>query len=278
MTTLVDGVLEPPMILNYLEWSSRRGLRPRTVEDFGRTLTRLERHVGELVLAPEAAIRHWWETLSVGAGSRAAYLAHVSGYYRWLVREGLRADDPTVRLVRPRQHRHLPRPIPTTRLATALEQAVAPISVWLALAAYMGLRACEIATLHGEDIDRGQLLVRDGKGGRQRLVPVHPEVDRLLAGFPSMPGTLFSDRRGRPMLANTVSKTANRYLHGLGIPDTLHSLRHWFGTSVYRECHDLRLTQELMGHQSPVYTAGYAAWDREAAGAVVRRLGLTIPL
>ena len=62
--------------------------------------------------------------------------------------------------------------------------------------------------------------------------------------------------------ANQVQRRANRYLHQLGITETLHQLRHLYGTSVYKATgHDLRATQELMRHQSPVSTAGYTQID-----------------
>jgi site-specific recombinase XerC len=46
-------------------------------------------------------------------------------------------------------------------------------------------------------------------------------------------------------------------------------MRHWFGTSVYRASHDIRLTQELMGHASVATTQLYTAWESEKAAAVV---------
>ena len=266
------------MLEQHLEWCRRRELRPTYVDEIRRTLTRLERQIQTpLEKATEAQLETWWDSLAVSPGARNAYIAHVSGFFRYLRHQRIREDDPTERLIRPRQHRGLPRPIDDMRLRRALSTAEAPISVWLALACYMGLRAHEIATIHGEDIRGDRLFVRDGKGGRQRIVPVHPLVAKLLVGSP-MSGPVFTNANGGTLKANTVSQRSNRFLHGVGIPDTIHSLRHWFGSAVYRESRDLRLTQELMGHASPLTTAGYAAWNSEAAAEVVNKLKLAIPL
>lgn len=59
------------------------------------------------------------------------------------------------------------------------------------------------------------------------------------------------------------------YFEGLGIEATAHQLRHWFGTRTYAACRDIRVVQELLGHQDPATTATYTAFsDGEAAAAV----------
>jgi len=68
-----------------------------------------------------------------------------------------------------------------------------------------------------------------------------------------------------------VSRLCGQYLHGLGIPEPLHSLRHYFGSSLYAASQDLRLTGEVMGHQSPATTAGYVSYSHAAAVEAVER-------
>lgn len=68
-----------------------------------------------------------------------------------------------------------------------------------------------------------------------------------------------SDGHAGPNRPKHVSNLAAGYLHDAGIPATLHMLRHRFGTEAYRVDRDLRLVQELLGHQDPASTAGYAA-------------------
>ena len=56
------------------------------------------------------------------------------------------------------------------------------------------------------------------------------------------------------------------YLHEHGIDATARQLRHWFGTEVYAAGHDIRVTQELLGHSDPSTTAGYIAYSHVDAG------------
>jgi integrase/recombinase XerC len=71
-----------------------------------------------------------------------------------------------------------------------------------------------------------------------------------------------------------VGNAIGHYLHDLGINATGHQLRHWFGSEVYANTHDIRVTQELLGHSSPTTTAGYVAYSHVDAAAAVASLRL----
>jgi len=73
-----------------------------------------------------------------------------------------------------------------------------------------------------------------------------------------------------------VSLLGNMFLHGVGVGDTLHSLRHWFASGVYRTSgKDLLLVRDLLGHSSVRTTTVYAQFDRAGAAAAVLALGST---
>ncbi len=271
LTARVTARYRTPMA-EYCARLQRQGLRPRYILEVKRTLLRADGETGGLAAANRDSLEGWWDSLQVGPGARNAYHAHLAGYFKYLRQSGVRSDDPMAALIKPRMPRQLPRPIDDVRLAKALGAAVYPINAWLLLASMMGLRAHEIAGLHGEDISPDHVLIRDGKGGKQRVVPLHPDVAAVLRA--PRPGLVFLNTQGRPLTANTLSHRANRFLHDLGISDTLHTLRHWYGTNVYRESQDLRLTQELLGHSSPTTTALYVAWNDSAAMDVVHRLSV----
>lgn len=263
----------------HLDALRQRNLRPSTISKRKRTVLRLNAYLGcEAEHATPAMLEAWWASLTISPESRTVDLAHVSQFYKWLVRDGWRADDPTVRLVRPRKRRLLPRPISDEDLQLALFTASTRVLPWLTLGAFAGFRACEVAGLRREDVwehaEPPKIIVVDGKGGKQRVVPCHSKVRALLPDLPQR-GALFRNlKTGGPLPAHRVSQEANLHLHSLGIGSTFHSLRHWFGTRVYQQSLDLRLTQDLLGHEDPKYTAGYAAWTPGKGAEVIDALHL----
>lgn len=144
-----------------------------------------------------------------------------------------------------------------------------------------GLRAKEIALLRRESVlDTAVppvlLVARDATKGRaERAVPLSAFAlaGLLEAGLPAS-GWVFRRRDGHPGPNSPakVSQLSNRYLHDAGITATLHQCRHRFGTQAYAVRRDLRMVQELMGHQQPETTAGYVLVDQADAAAVVGEL------
>jgi integrase/recombinase XerC len=108
------------------------------------------------------------------------------------------------------------------------------------------------------------LIVRESKGGDPSVVPLAATLLPEIAPLVDIDGWCFPKGRGGSghVTASQVQKRANAFLHELGVPETLHQLRHLYGTNVYRATgRDLRATQELMRHRSPVSTAGYTFVD-----------------
>jgi integrase len=267
-----------PVMVRYRAFQVQRNLAKQYITTTSYTLGRLERDLGiPLETATEEQLADWYAelTLTLNPQTRGVYLAHVTRFYGWLVLERIRVDDPTIRLPRPKNKRGMPRPISDTSLRLALKSASSKVRPFLLLSAYAGLRAGEIAGLHAEDVQRESdppvLIVRDGKGGKQRVVPLHPLVVAELEHLPQS-GPLFLNRWGDQIAPNSVSARVGRHLESLGLTECLHQCRHYFATSVYRQSLDLRLTQELCGHADPSTTARYAAWAPEKAAAVVSAL------
>lgn len=247
---------------DHLRHLTRRNLRPSTIAQRRRALSRLGRSF-DLTRASTEDIEDWLDRRDLQPEGRATEISHLRGFYRWAVAEGRLERDPTIKLVRPRVPRRLPRPIPEGDLAMAVELAPWPIRAMLMLAAFSGLRAIEIAGLCGEHIhlDQGVILVAEGKGGGMSSVPIPPALVAVLRDLP-VSGPCFRLKNGRQTKAHNVSHWCNDYLHGLGISHTLHSLRHRYGTQAYIATgRDLRATQELLRHRTPVSTAIYTWVD-----------------
>jgi len=266
------------LIAAYARDSTNRGLQPTTIEMrtvrlrcFARWV---DRPLGEVTTDD---VERFLAARKICVRTRYTWLSHLSCLYRWGMRRGHFTVDPTINIDRPRLPRLLPRPISDDNLTAAIEAADYKVRAVLLLASHMGLRCCEIALLHANDVidtaDSPMILVH-GKGAKDRMIPLHPLVLESLAPLPHR-GFLF--RRGEtadPLSAAEVSILMRRHLHDQGIDATGHQLRHWFATRVYRATRDLRLTQELLGHASPTTTACYTAWATGDATAAVGCVGL----
>lgn len=267
-------------VAEHLRWCKLRNLRAGTIEQRRRALTRLECALAPtpLIDATERQLADWYAALAdvVQPESRATELSHVRQFYRWCVLDGRRADDPTRRLMRPRIGRRVPRPISEGDLEIALAGASDRVRPWLVLAGFCGLRAMEISQLRREDVMDRQtspvIMIIDGKGGKDRVVPLAPLVIRELyrQDLPAR-GHLFLrfDGQPGPLPPHAISKYANTALRSLGIEATLHQLRHRFATKTYEAIGDLRVVQELLGHSSPTTTSSYAAHSEAKAVSAV---------
>ncbi len=268
------NVMVDPAVAAYVEWMTQRNLSAETVRSRMTVLRQLRAHAGKpLLKATRADLDAWQRQLALADSSRASYVSIVAGFYRWAVKQGLCAHDPSQWLVIPKIARRRPRPIGEEHLAAALSAADEPVRTWLLLAAYSGLRGKEIATLERGDVyDEASspvLLVR-GKGDKERIVPLTPLVLDALRPYLRTAGPLFRRADGSPADAQSVRKPCNAHLRELGIPSTLHRLRSRFATRLYAlSGHNLLMVKDLLGHASPATTSIYAAWeDSEAAAAV----------
>lgn len=260
----------------HLHHLTARNLRPNYIESRRRVLERLERHLGTDPLNATLEDLRCYLDRGLSAGSLATEIAHLKGFYRWALLEGCISSDPTLRLERPKLPPGQPRPISSQDLAVALAVASDLIRPMLYLAAYAGLRACEIAPLRGEDLlleaDPPLLVVTEGKGGIPGSVPVCSILLPELAQLPRR-GWCFPRIDGRPghMSRYRICQLCNGLLHGISIDASLHQLRHWYATEIYRATRDLRVTQKLMRHASSKTTDRYTyIADQDGTDAVAQ--------
>ena len=131
-----------------------------------------------------------------------------------------------------------------------------------------GLRVSELTGLCWRDLDTelGMVMVRAGKGNKDRLVPAgEPALDALLAWRAAMPtawspdGPVITNLRGGRLTTRSVQKmVAQRLLRaGVDTPLTPHGLRHCFATHLLNAGADLRSIQEMLGHSSLATTQRY---------------------
>lgn len=213
--------------------------------------------------------------------TQATYYKSLAAFHAFLQREGMRADNPNTMIRRPRPAKGRPRPCSTPALHALVAAAGPKGRPKVILAAWQGLRAGEVARVRGEDVDpyAGTLRVR-GKGGKERVLPLHPAVTELALSMPVRGWWFPSPSRAHsPVHPAAVSGAVRRACRAAGMPaHGAHPLRHWFATWAVRSGADLRTVQELLGHASLETTAIYTQVSDDACRAAVLRLpGLPEP-
>ena len=200
------------------------------------------------------------------------------GLHRFAHREGITADDPARAVRPPAPARRLPRALPLDRVERLLDAAGPPDTApglrdraLLELLYGTGARISEAVGLDVDDLERGTGLVRlDGKGGKQRMVPVGSYASRavdayLVRGRPALAaagrgdGALFLNRRGGRLSRQSAWAVLRAAADRAGLAEQVspHTLRHSFATHLLDGGADVRVVQELLGHASVTTTQVY---------------------
>lgn len=189
-----------------------------------------------------------------------SFVTTLKSFYKWAHRKGLTDTDPTVDLLPVRAQIGHPRPAPEDVVQHGLQTTDQRTRLMIALAAYAGLRCCEIALIQNSDAIRtthGWELRVHGKGDKTRIIPIPDELGRRIG---RADGYLFPGDKHGHLSAHYVSKLVSREL-----PDgwTAHTLRHRFASAAYLADRDIRAVQELLGHASVATTQIYTAIPRD---------------
>lgn len=244
---------------HFRAWCEERG-----VEDAGEiSLPLLERYRATLFHARQKDGR------PLGWGTQAQKLVALKGLAKWLVRTHRLLYNPAAELELPRRTHHLPGAVLTAEEAErVLAQPDVRVPLGLRDRAMLevlystGLRRTELIRLRLSDVDaaRGSVLVREGKGGRDRLVPIGERAlawtERYLTEarpalvVPPDRGVLFLSRRGRRVRANRLSELVRDYVAAadIGKRGSCHLFRHTMATLLLEGGADIRDIQEMLGH------------------------------
>lgn len=270
------------IVRSHCEWLRRTGATPITQRYRQGVLHRLAQTLPDPLLdATPDDLERWHTSLTVSLSTLAGYTSHVRQFYRWAVLTGRLDVDPTTHLPKTRVPRRRPRPVPDADLRVALTCAGEPIRTWLVLAAFMGLRAMEIAAMRRDDlteVDARLYLDGVGKGRKPYRLPVPEHVVPVLTPHLSgRTGPLWRTAPGgRPSRPVDVSEQVVKFFRGIGMPYSLHQCRHSFGTSLYRHTRDLLTTQDAMRHSNPTTTRGYVETTAPAAAAAMDQLSANL--
>ena len=201
--------------------------------------------------------------------TQATRLNPVKAFCKWLARQRIVRHDLASNLTLPRLPRRLPSYVPSERevervLATpdvSTSQGLRDRAI-LEILYSSAIRRLELTTLKVADFqaDRGVIWIRDGKGGKDRVVPVGGRagqwVRRYLEGSrPHLAGAdsgdiLFLTDQGQPFAKNRLGDLVKRYLRHGGVcaRGSCHLFRHACATHMLENGADIRFIQEMLGH------------------------------
>ncbi|MFL9911150.1 site-specific tyrosine recombinase XerC [Paraburkholderia sp. RL17-337-BIB-A] len=254
-------------LVDFVRWCQTRAIEgPQQL-----TLKVLEQYQRALFLYRKAS----GEPLSTGG--QVIRLQTLKRFGRWLAREGYLPFNPASELSMPRLAQRLPRSIlSVAEIGSLLAQADVSTSVGLRNRAIVevfystGLRRSEMAKLATYDVDHARrlVMVREGKGRRDRVVPIGKRalqwLDRYVleareelttGGHHAMWVTDF----GEPMDASYLAHIVKRMMESAGIRKTgsCHLLRHAMATHMLDNGADTRFIQAMLGHTSLASTQIY---------------------
>lgn len=214
----------------------------------------------------------------LSAGTQGLALTALKGLGRWMRRIGCLSADPAEELVLPRRPQRLPRVVLTAGEVERVLSGPDPARTLglrdralLEMFYSTGMRRRELIELRVSDLEgeRGVALIREGKGRRDRVVPVGARALRWIGRYLSDsrplllkredPGHLFLTQRGNRLRENRLSELVRRYLRaaGIGKEGSCHVFRHTMATLLLENGADIRVVQEILGHASLATTALY---------------------
>jgi len=208
--------------------------------------------------------------LNYSKATTARKLATLRSFYKFLVRRSHVSSSPVTSIRTPKQEKRLPRCLEVeqiTRLISCPDTNTmlgARDRAIIETLYSSGLRVSELVGLNLSDVDfLGEILHLRGKGKKERLAPIGSSalqsIQRYLTFRDADPRketfdqqALFINKHGQRLSTRSVRRKLDKYLLQAGLDPKIspHTLRHSFATHMLNNGADLRVVQELLGHQS----------------------------
>lgn len=252
----------------FIEWCEERGLsRPQEI-----TKPILERY--------QRYLFHYrkknGEPLTVR--SQHTRLTPVRAYFKWLTRENYILYNPASEIDLPRLEKRLPKHVLTqSEVETILNLPDSQTLMGVRDRAILetlystGIRRMEVIHINLYDIDgdRGTLMVRQGKGKKDRMVPIGERALRWIIKYrdevrpelamPNDDGTLFLTNLGEAFTRNRMTQLVRDYVNAanIGKSGSCHLFRHTMATLMLENGADIRFIQAMLGHANVSTTQIY---------------------
>ncbi len=214
------------------------------------------------------------------ARSQSRILSGVHSFYRFLLYHNYIDSDPSELLAMPKKELHLPDVLTVEEINAMVAQIDLSSNeghrnrAIIEMLYGSGLRVSELVNLQLSNMYRqeGYMLIQ-GKGSKQRLVPISPEAEKWFQFWmedrahldikPQFKDIAFLNRYGRQLTRAMIFTIIKRLTAAAGIHKTVspHTLRHSFATHLLQNGADLRIIQQLLGHENITTTEIYTHID-----------------
>jgi integrase/recombinase XerC len=209
-------------------------------------------------------------------------VAALRSFFKYLIREGRMSFNPAEMVQTPKIDKHIPIVLPIEEMTALLDAPFADDAygrrdrAMIELLYSSGVRVNELAGLDMDDVDFRQGLIKvRGKGKKERVVPVGEPALVALKAYLDRRATLlkkgvppqthafpvFLGHTGGRLTTRSIGRIVDKYIAIAGVRKKIspHTLRHTFATHLMEGGADLRVIQELLGHESLSTTQRYTS-------------------
>ena len=237
-------------------------------------------HYKEAKLSDFQSFIMYLNDLGIATTSQARIISGIKSFYTYLLSEDIINDDPTQLLEMPKLSRYLPTVLSVQEI-DMLKEAIdlsrpegARNKAIIEVLYSCGLRVSELITLKISNIYSKEGFIQVfGKGSKQRLIPISETALHEISLYmldrnswdikPGHEDFLFLNQRGSHLSRQAIFDMIKKYALEAGIKAVVspHTLRHSFATHLLEGGADLRVIQELLGHESILTTEIYTHID-----------------
>lgn len=273
------------MLASFLKYLDiEKGYSSHTIRSYGDDLHAFFSYAGVNPANPDGiehinhrAIRAWMSSLvSQGLSTRSVNrkLSSLRTFFKYLLRQGVIDNNPMKRVVSPKTSKRLPEFVPEADMAKLNSNDLFGDDfeglrnrLIITMFYFTGMRLSELVglTLQTVDVDKMAIKVL-GKGSKERIIPIHPELKDLVMEYLEVRNDKFSDAvsffvtsKGKPVYPKLVYRVVNHYLTMITPLQkrSPHVLRHSFATHLLNKGAELNAIKELLGHSSLLATQVY---------------------
>lgn len=284
--------------LSYL--SIERSCSASTIYDYNKEITRLTSYFDKNNISLDTVItsniREYIYTAkqirNLSQVSVSKIIAITKSYFNWLENEEIIGKNPSRKIKSLKKVNRIPKVITKTEfeiMLKALDFMPGRIAknkirdkLIISTLYYSGLRRAELLALSWDDLnlEKNIIIIRKGKGNKDRIIPLHREVTALLDVYltqrlPLKNNALFTGAQGDRLCINSLVSVIKSVLAASGLENkgySVHSFRHSFASNLVMSGADLVNVQRLLGHESLDTTKIYIHFNNSQLAKVIERL------